>query len=272
VTDAAAIESKPTEGASMRQTIRLVLVTCVGLLAAGGLEATAAQAAGPVPITGPAISVTGSTATLTGVISPNGNQLEYAFQYGTSTKYDKGTTPVILPAGTANEAVSAQVQGLKAGTTYHFRLVIQAQGVLTANGTYYYYPLGSNGLDKTFKTKGSAGKSKSKSKGKLTLSSTKLRVNNGVASATLGCSSISRCEGTLTLTKPIKVGKHHRTVTLGSNSFSIKAGKRGTVTITLSRQAKTVLRFARHHRTRATLTAKSSTGQKGFRKSVTLLG
>ena len=105
----------------MRQTIRLLLVTCEGPLAAGGLEVTAAQRQqAPVPVTGPAISVTGSTATSsTGVhLPPNGNQLEYAFQYGTSTKYDKGTTPVILPAGTANEAVSAQVQGLKAVTSY----------------------------------------------------------------------------------------------------------------------------------------------------------
>jgi hypothetical protein len=269
VTDAVGIERKNNfKERCMRQTIRLLLVTCVGLLAAGGLEATAAQAAAPVPLTGPAISVTASSATLTGVISPNGNALEYQFQYGTSTTYGQATTPVILPAGSTNEAVSALVQGLSSRTTYHFRLVIQAQGVLTANGTYYYYPLGSNGLDKTFKTKGSPGKGT----GKLTLSSTKLGVNNGVASATVGCSSTSACKGTLTLTRRIKAGKHHRTVTFGSNSFSIAAGKRDQVTITLSKQAKTVLRFARHHRTRATLTAASSTSQKGFKKTVTLLG
>lgn len=248
----------------MRQTIRLLLVTCVGLVAVGGLEATAAEAAAPVPVTGPATSVTASKATLTGAIAPNGNALEYAFQYGTSTKYTKSTTPVVLPAGTTNEAVSAQVLGLKAGTTYHFRLVIDAVGTIKVNGTYYDYPLDANGLDRTFKTKGSAGK------GKLTLSSTKLSVKKGVASAKVGCASTSKCTGKLTLTKSIKVGKHHRTVTFGSKSFSIKAGKKGTVKIKLSHQAQTVLRFARHHKTGATLTGKSSTGQKGFKKSVTL--
>ena len=253
----------------MRKTIRLLMVTCAGLGAVGGIDATVAQAAGPAAATGVATTITSSSAKVTGTIVPNGNAVDYQFQYGTSTSYNKTTPAVALGPSTTTESVSAVILGLAPGTTYHFRLAVLSEGTITSGGKVYYYPLGSDGADATFKTLGSAVPS---SKGRLTLRSSKLHVKRGKASATIGCASLARCKGRITLSKRIKVGRTHKTVSYGSAPFSIKPGKRGVVKIKLSPAATTALGLARHHRTTATLTARTSTGQKGLKRTVTLIG
>jgi DNA-binding beta-propeller fold protein YncE len=77
-------------------------------------------------LTGPAESLSASTAKLTGVLSPNGSDAHYYFEYGTSASY--GSTSPAPPgtdAGTASTSVPAQttLSGLVANTTYHYRLV-----------------------------------------------------------------------------------------------------------------------------------------------------
>ena len=83
---------------------------------------TAAAPAGVQALTGPASSVTQSTATLNGTVDPGGQATTYAWEVGTSTSY--GTTVYgSLLAESEPVAVSLALSELRAGTTYHYRLV-----------------------------------------------------------------------------------------------------------------------------------------------------
>ncbi len=96
----------------------------------------AALLAAAVVTTGPAESVTTSAAKVTGTVNPGGAPATYHFEYGTTSSYGLSTPDNDAGAGTADLGVSAQLSGLTAQTTYHYRLV--AAGV--------------NGQDRTFTT------------------------------------------------------------------------------------------------------------------------
>ena len=95
--------------------------------------------------TGPAqeIARDGTSATLTGSLSPDGADSHYYFQYGTQTTYGSvSPAPPGNDAGSVSESVHAEtaLAGLTANTTYHYRLV----GVNSFGTTF--------GEDKTFAT------------------------------------------------------------------------------------------------------------------------
>jgi hypothetical protein len=110
--------------------MRLILAT---FLALALLPATAA-AEDPVVTTGPAQPVGQTTATLTGIVDPNGTARGYRFEYGTTTEYGLQTAEATTPADDDPIAVQATVAGLAPSTTYHFRLV--ADGVEGADRTF----------------------------------------------------------------------------------------------------------------------------------------
>lgn len=56
-------------------------------------------------------------------MNAGGAKTTYYFEYGTSTSYGSKTAKRTLKAGDTAKRVSARIQGLKPGTTYHFRLV-----------------------------------------------------------------------------------------------------------------------------------------------------
>ena len=85
--------------------------------------AHAAAAAAPTAITGPVGAVGGTTATLAGTVNPGGQSTTWQFEYGPTTAYGSKTTARSAGAGTANVDVGADLTGLDAGTTYHYRLV-----------------------------------------------------------------------------------------------------------------------------------------------------
>jgi hypothetical protein len=95
-------------------------LTIVG--AALALPATA-TAASPTVVTGPAKTVTYSSATLTGSVNPRGSQTDYYFQYGTTSRYGSQTSLTPVGNGTRSVAASAPISGLRPDTKYHFRLV-----------------------------------------------------------------------------------------------------------------------------------------------------
>jgi len=99
------------------------------------------SAAAPAVVTGPAKSITSSTATLTGAVDPQGLAATYYFQYGTSVKYGFKTGTVTLAAASTPVAVTAAVSKLKSNTTYHFRLVAtNANGTTDAVGASFKTP------------------------------------------------------------------------------------------------------------------------------------
>lgn len=101
---------------------KLTLISGVLVVAAVGTP-TAASAAVPTVTTGGASKVSQTTAQLNAKVNPQGQTTTYSFQYGTTNKY--GATTPAAPAGSGTKAVnvSATITGLKAVTTYHFRIV-----------------------------------------------------------------------------------------------------------------------------------------------------
>jgi phosphodiesterase/alkaline phosphatase D-like protein len=77
-----------------------------------------------------------STALIFGAIKPNGADTTYTVEYGVSSAYGAATPAAPVPTGsTATEAkdVATELQGLRANTTYHYRLVATNPGG-TTNG------------------------------------------------------------------------------------------------------------------------------------------
>src|SRR5688572_24468830 len=103
---------------------RLVAVAVlVTFSAAGQLAGQAAAAGPPSATTAPALSLTSSSANVTGTVNPNGQDTTYSFQYGTTTAYGFQTNPQSAGAGTQDQVVSGNLTGLDSGVTYHYRLI-----------------------------------------------------------------------------------------------------------------------------------------------------
>ena len=75
-------------------------------------------------VSGTAVTgVGGSSAVLQGNVNPNDRPTTFLFEYGTTMAYGSTTAQGSLPKSKSNKPVSANVVGLQAETTYHFRLV-----------------------------------------------------------------------------------------------------------------------------------------------------
>ncbi len=68
-----------------------------------------------------AITTTG--ATLNATLNPNNSDTSFHFEYGPDTTYGAGTPATDAGAGFGDQPVTADLTGLVAGTTYHYRLV-----------------------------------------------------------------------------------------------------------------------------------------------------
>jgi len=77
----------------------------------------------PVLATMAASSVTSASATLNGLVNPDGAATTACFEYGTSTNYGADTAGMNLGTGVNSLAVNSSISGLLPGTTYHFHLV-----------------------------------------------------------------------------------------------------------------------------------------------------
>ncbi len=77
----------------------------------------------PAVVTQPATVITGTSATLNGVVTPCGTNASYFFQYGATPAYGNNTALANLPVSGNGVAVSAPIAGLTAGARYCFRLV-----------------------------------------------------------------------------------------------------------------------------------------------------
>jgi hypothetical protein len=98
----------------------------------------------PVVTTSPATLIASFSATLNGSVYPHGLTTTVYFQYGTTTSYGLTTTPQ-SQSGNTYRSVSANISGLTASTTYHFRIV-----ATNSAGTRY-------GSDRTFTTLSATG-------------------------------------------------------------------------------------------------------------------
>ncbi len=94
--------------------------------------------------TTPATKVASFSATLNGTVNPDGLAATVHFQYGTTTNYGSVTANQSY-SGNTTQNVSANISGLSASITYHFRVV-----ATTSTATTY-------GSDKTFTTLSATG-------------------------------------------------------------------------------------------------------------------
>ncbi len=91
-------------------------------------------------------SLTDTEAELRGSAMPNGNHITVIFEYGLTTAYGNvvAATPGTLQ-GTGSTAVSASINGLLPGTTYHYRLVCSSDGAI-ARGDNMTFTTGSGSI------------------------------------------------------------------------------------------------------------------------------
>ena len=109
------------------------------------INVTTLSATGPpVVITNPATLIASFSATLNGLVDPHGLSTTVYFQYGPTTNYGS-TTTAQTKSGNTYQNVSANISGLAASSTYHFRIVATNSG-----GTRY-------GSDSTFTTLSATG-------------------------------------------------------------------------------------------------------------------
>ncbi len=92
-------------------------------------------------ITNSTTNITQTSATLNGIVNPNGSSTTVQFDYGTTTSYGTSITATQSPvSGDTNVSVSANITGLTPNTLYHFRVE-----ATNSAGTNY-------GADSTFNT------------------------------------------------------------------------------------------------------------------------
>lgn len=88
-----------------------------------GADLTFTTQAPPTVVTAAATAIGPTSATLGGTVNPNGRSTSVYVEYGTTTRYGSRTTSRSAGSGTGVITVAIPVSGLRAGLTYHFRLV-----------------------------------------------------------------------------------------------------------------------------------------------------
>jgi len=109
--------------ASTTYHFRIVATNLSGTTHTSDATFTTLSATGlPVAITSPESNITSSAAMLHGSLDPHGLSTTVYFEYGRTSSYGS-TSPSQTQAGNTFRNVSANIGGLSASTSYHFRIV-----------------------------------------------------------------------------------------------------------------------------------------------------
>jgi hypothetical protein len=230
------------------------VIACVAALMA--FAAGAAQAAVTV-LTQAASPVTPTAAYLNGTVSAGSRALSYYFEYGLASKAGFSNHSATASIGTGNTTafpVLGEITGLKPKTKYKFELVV------TTAATAYTAPSTVTGRALTFTTGGA---------GKVSLTSTKLKVKKGRVVVKFKCASALTCSGKVKITARDAATK--KTLACGSASVTIESGDKLTVkTSKVSKSCAALLSAAPSKKITAKLTAKFTTLQPKLSKTVGL--
>jgi phosphodiesterase/alkaline phosphatase D-like protein len=113
---------------------RAIAIISTGAVTVGVDKTFVTTGTAPAPSAPPAVSTQSATQlaqssmTLNGLVDPKGKPTAYYFEYGTTTKYGYETASADAGAGNNDVKATAQLTGLAANTTYHFRLVAVSAG------------------------------------------------------------------------------------------------------------------------------------------------
>jgi formylglycine-generating enzyme required for sulfatase activity len=99
----------------------------------------------PSTVTSAASNITSNSATLKGMVNPNGLTTTAWFEWGSNTNYGHTTSSQSLGSGALSTSASYNLNGLTPSTTYHYRVVAN-----NSEGT-------SNGDDQSFTTQTAIG-------------------------------------------------------------------------------------------------------------------
>jgi hypothetical protein len=221
-------------------------------------DSTGSQGPSGVPgvaTTEPVTATNTTVATLNGVVNTQNFDSVYEFDYGPTLAYGTTTKPVALKPSTTANPVSVNITGLKPGTTYHVKLLV-LQGSP-------YVDL-STGADVSFQTLTPAQAAKY---GTASLKSKTLTVRHGN-----NVLIVMSCRGAKGAVCHGKVSIAAGGKKCGSGSFDSSAGHTHTVRGVASSACAKLIKRARKHRLKATLTAVFTTHQTTFKSTVTLAG
>ena len=204
------------------------------------------------PVTGTASGVSTSAATLNATDNLEGASVSASFQFGATTAYGGSTAAQKLGPNNAATPFSAQLTGLAAGTTIHYRAVVTSDF-----GTFV-------GADQTLTT---ASTPPPPPAGSGHASIGHVKVSGNTASVPVNCSGSTgqTCNLALTMTVTETLNGHkvialtsrkqahtHREVIgVGSAHVTLTAGQTRVVRITLNRTGKALL--AKHHTLKVSL-------------------
>jgi len=193
----------------------------------------------PVPtvVTGPATGVSAQAATLIGSVTANGVPTSYHFEYGPTTAYGNATAATDPGTGLGALPVTAALDGLSPGTTYHYRLV-------ASNKTGV-----NRGHDQSLTTTSTAPAFAG-----VRLVSTRLALSGKFVTLKLSCpaGTLGGCSGRTRLAA--------KRLTLGKARFSIAAGDRARVRMRVSRAGLRRLHRVRRLRARNVSAAHDGSG------------
>jgi hypothetical protein len=186
-----------------------------------GLFANAYQP--DTPVTGAATAISAGSAAVSGSVNPFGASVNTSFQFGTTTAYGQSTAAQKTGPDNSVDQFTAQLTGLPAGTTIHYRAV-----AVSDLGTFV-------GADRTLTTRGAAGHT---TVGRASVSGT-------IASMSVSCTGTtgSTCALALNLTVTGKLSGQRLIV--GSAHVTLNAGQSQTVRVALNRTG-TQLLATRH--------------------------
>jgi hypothetical protein len=141
---AAASVSAGLSGLGAGRLYHYRLVATSGAGTSRGADRTFSTWGPPTAVTVTATSIAPRSARLRGRVTPNGLATTWYFEYGTSTSYGAATRAGNAGKGVTSRSISFALSGLRAATTYHYRLVAR-----NSSGT-------SRGADLTLTTPGVA--------------------------------------------------------------------------------------------------------------------
>ncbi len=102
----------------------------------------ALKPAAPLVETGQKTSTSSSTAIVTGQVNPNGALASYWFEYGQTTALGSKTSSQQVGSGYSSISTPAYITGLRANTTYYYRLSASNR-FATVNGATYTFQTNS---------------------------------------------------------------------------------------------------------------------------------
>jgi hypothetical protein len=137
--------TQPISGLSSNTTYhyRLVATNSAGMTNGSDVAFTTALPITPPTVTtNAASSIQSGSATLNGIVNPNGSATTGYFNWGLTTAYGNSTSAQSMGSGSAGVPFSAAVSGLSANTTYHFQAVgNNAGGTVLGSDVSFTTPL-----------------------------------------------------------------------------------------------------------------------------------